>query len=98
MSISYDPDTQPFDQALALIERTRFGTEYESLTDVSEAIDMAKRMLLQHKVRNFSATDVIVVAQMIVGQQSKNDAKMADFRTHTEKLEAEYLRTRAAEE
>lgn len=80
MSISYNPDTQPFELALSNLP---FSTPEEirgSLVDVSDTIDMAKRILLQHKVRNFSATDVIMVAQMIVErrQQIRSQSSTAE--------------------
>ena len=90
MSISYDPDTQPFDLAYSHLP---FGTDDDirgSLVDVADTIDMAKRILLQYKVRNFSATDVISVAQMIV-------ARRADLYKQTEAKQEE-LRRQTAEE
>lgn len=68
---NYNPDTQPFE--LALSNLPPFGAEREraALVDVADTIDFAKRILLQHKVKNFTAADVIAVAQMIIAQRDK---------------------------
>jgi hypothetical protein len=71
----YNPDTQPFD--LALSNLPPFGREAEraALIDVSDTVDFAKRILLQHRVKNFTAADVVRLAEMIMSRSDFNAAK-----------------------
>lgn len=65
MSI-YDPDSQPFD--LKLSNLPNFGAEAErsAMVDVCDSVDFAKRILLQLKVKNFTAADVVRVSELIL--------------------------------
>lgn len=63
---NYNPDTQPFDLALSNIPKLGFEAERSALIDVADTIDFAKRILLQHRVKNFTAADVVQVAEMIL--------------------------------
>lgn len=71
---NYNPDTQPFDLKLAALPK--FGTEAEraALVDVSDTLDFAKRILLQHKVKNFTAADVVRVTEVILSRIDANRA------------------------
>ena len=62
---TYNPDTQPFELALSNIAPGH-EVERDSLIDVADTIDFAKRILLQCRVKNFTAADVIRVAEMIM--------------------------------
>lgn len=62
----YNPDTQPFD--LALSNLPQFGNEAEraALIHTYDTVDFAKRILLQLRVKNFTAADVVSLAGIIM--------------------------------
>lgn len=77
---TYDPDAQPFELALSNLPKFGDDIERHALVEVSDDIDFAKRILLQHKVKSFTAADVIVVAQMI---QARRDLLQGARRKET---------------
>lgn len=78
MQHSYNPDTQPFELALSNLGHLAPSEIRGSLVDVSDTIDFAKRILLQHKVKNFTAHDVIEVAQMIMNRREVLEQKQRE--------------------
>ena len=70
MKPSYDPDTQPFELAFSNLPFSAPESLRIALVDVEGHVDMAKRILLQHKVKNFLAADVVRVAEMIMARQA----------------------------
>lgn len=62
MSADYHPDSNPFD---SVIDEFKPFPIRQAATDVFDMIDLSKRILLQHKVRNFEACDVIRVTELI---------------------------------
>jgi len=84
MQHPYNPDTQPFEQALSSLGPAAPSEIRGSLVDVSDTIDFAKRILLQHKVKNFTAHDVVEVARMIMQrrrdlEQEQREADDGEF-------------------
>lgn len=62
----YNPDTQPFDAAYHSLPLSTPVEIRDALIEVSDTIDFAKKILLQHRVKAFLASDVIDVARMIL--------------------------------
>ncbi len=71
---SYNPDTNPFDFKMSNLPQFGADIERQALANVADDIDFAKRMLLQHKVKSFTAADVIEVARMIQQQRAALEA------------------------
>lgn len=69
------PDTHPFDSALDQVRLT--GHWRDALVQVGDTLDMAKKMLLQSRVRDFTGADVVAVTQMILQRQELLAAKAA---------------------
>ena len=78
MQHSYNPDTQPFELALSNLGPLATPVIRGSLVDVSDTIDFAKRILLQHKVKNFTAHDVVEVARMIMQRRRDLEQKQRE--------------------
>ena len=73
-----NPEMQPFDIALRNLPiNAPVGTR-DALVDVADTIDFAKRILLQHKVKTFSASDVVAVAKMILDQRAAIAQKLSE--------------------
>jgi hypothetical protein len=64
-------DAQPFELALKNLPITAPLGTAEALVDVSDTIDFAKKILLQHKVKTFLASDVVRVAEMILQRRAE---------------------------
>jgi hypothetical protein len=77
MQHPYSPDTQPFELALSSLSENHPPAFRDSLVYVSDTIEFAKRILLQHKVKNFTASDVIEVAQMIIDRRAALEQKQS---------------------
>ncbi len=60
-------DTHPFDAALKNLRGD--GHWHEALVQVGDTLDMAKKMLLQSRVRDFTGADVVAVAQLILQRE-----------------------------
>lgn len=61
------PDTHPFDAAL---NHARLSGHWrDALVQVGDTLDMAKKMLLQSRVRDFTGADVVAVTQMILQRE-----------------------------
>lgn len=60
----FAPQAQPFSMAVAKNQIDQDILEAALLTN--SAIDAAKRILLQNRVQNFQAADVVQVARLIV--------------------------------
>lgn len=61
------PDTHPFDSSL---EHARLSGHWrDALVQVGDTLDMAKKMLLQSRVRDFTGADVVAVTQMILQRE-----------------------------
>lgn len=69
MRPNHNPETEPFELKLSNLPPTAPDYLRDALVHVNENVDFAKRILLQNRVRDFSASDVIEVAKMIVQQQ-----------------------------
>lgn len=62
------PESMPFDTALKSISISHHYMR-GALIDAGDSVDMAKRILLQHRVRNFSAEDVVRLAIAIMERE-----------------------------
>jgi uncharacterized protein YvpB len=60
-------DTHPFDAALKNMRGD--GHWHEALVQVGDTLDMAKKMLLQSRVRDFTGADVVAVTQLILQRE-----------------------------
>jgi hypothetical protein len=63
---NYNPDTDPFEVKLRTLPAFGYDAERAALVDVADTIDFAKRILLQHKVKAFTAADVVRVAELVL--------------------------------
>lgn len=63
------PDSKPFDKALEQSPYPIHPHMHAALVDVNDSVDMAKRILLQNRVRDFSAADVVALALGIVQRE-----------------------------
>jgi len=59
-----------FNAELSRIDSSTNPEKIKSMLDVSLAVDMSKRCLLQHKVQNFTAADVITLAELMLARES----------------------------
>lgn len=66
MSEQLHPDTDPFEVKLRNLPTIGSDAERQALVDISDTIDFAKRILLQHKVKAFTAADVVRVAELVL--------------------------------
>lgn len=65
-------DAYPFDVAFKNI--CPFTTEpsmRSALIDVADTVEMAKRMLLQSKVRDFTGSDVVNLTSLIIARETE---------------------------
>ncbi len=61
------PDTHPFDLAL---RNMRADSHFrDALVEVGDTVDMAKKILLQSRVRDFTGADVVALTQMILQRE-----------------------------
>jgi len=74
----YNPDTQPFDLALSNLPPFGNDAERAALISVFDTVDFSKRILLQLRVKNFTAADVVRVAEMIMQRRDVIKAAMGD--------------------
>lgn len=63
-------DTDTFESKLNTIP-LRKHLEREALVDVCDTIGFAKLMLLQHRVRDFQAADVIRVVEIVINERNR---------------------------
>ena len=62
-----NPDTHPFDLALKNLRGESHW--HDALVQVGDSLDMAKKMLLQSRVRDFTGADVVAVTQLIMQRE-----------------------------
>ena len=65
-------DTDTFESKLGTIPASN-DRERAALVDVCDTIGFAKLMLLQHRVRDFHAADVIRVVELIMNERNRTD-------------------------
>lgn len=65
-------DTDTFESKLGTIPASN-ERERAALVDVCDTIGFAKLMLLQHRVRDFHAADVIRVVELILSERNRTD-------------------------
>jgi hypothetical protein len=75
---NYNPDTEPFDLKLSNLPAIGAEAERAALIDVADTIDFAKRILLQHRVKAFTAADVIRVTEIILERIDMERGKGAE--------------------
>jgi hypothetical protein len=63
-------DTDTFESKLNTIP-PRNDRERAALVDVCDTIGFAKLMLLQHRVRDFQAADVIRVVELVMNERNR---------------------------
>lgn len=68
MKPTFHPEHEPFELKLSNLPPSA-DHHRGTLVLINDNIDFAKRMLLQNRVRDFSASDVIEVAKMILQLQ-----------------------------
>lgn len=61
-------DAYPFDAALEVNKVPH--QIHSALVEVCDTVDMAKKILLQNRVRDFTAKDVIALTQMIFEREA----------------------------
>ena len=67
------PESHPFDLAL----RNLRGAEHfrDALVEVGDTVDMAKKILLQSRVRDFTGADVVALTKMILERETQLRAR-----------------------
>jgi hypothetical protein len=71
-------DTDTFESKLNTIPLSNYR-EREALVDICDTIGFAKLMLLQHRVRDFQAADVIRVVELVINERNRiSDALMSE--------------------
>ena len=65
-------DTDTFESKLGTLPASN-ERERAALVDVCDTIGFAKLMLLQHRVRDFHAADVIRVVELILSERNRTD-------------------------
>jgi len=65
---TYNPDTQPFDLKMSNLPALGCNAERAALIDVADKVDFSKRILLQHKVKAFTAADVVRLTEIILAR------------------------------
>ena len=63
-----NPETHPFDAALRNLSGISPHLE-DALVQVGDTLDMAKKMLLQSRVRDFTGADVVEVTKLILQRE-----------------------------
>ena len=63
-------DTDTFESKLNSIPQSNIH-ERAALVDVCDTIGFAKLMLLQHRVRDFQASDVIRVVELVINERNR---------------------------
>ena len=63
-------DTDTFESKLGTIPASN-DRERAALVDVCDTIGFAKLMLLQHRVRDFHAADVIRVVELVMNERNR---------------------------
>jgi hypothetical protein len=61
------PDTHPFDLAISNLRGA--GHFRDALIEVGDTVEMAKKILLQNRVRDFGAADVIALTKMVLERE-----------------------------
>lgn len=67
------PDTHPFDLAISNLRGA--GLMRDALIEVGDTVEMAKKILLQNRVRDFAASDVVKLTEMILQREEYLQAK-----------------------
>lgn len=62
-----NPETHPFDAAIKNLRAP--GHWHDALVQVGDTLDMAKKMLLQSRVRDFTGADVVAVTRLILQRE-----------------------------
>lgn len=63
----FSPASKPFSTAR---NEGRINTQIlDSAVDANSAIDAAKRILLENRVQNFTASDVVALARLIIEER-----------------------------
>lgn len=63
-----NPELYPFDAALRNLQGVPPAL-HDSLVQVGDTLDMAKKMLLQSRVREFTGADVVAVTRLILERE-----------------------------
>ena len=63
-------DTDTFESKLRSLPSSNYH-ERAALVDVCDTIGFAKLMLLQHRVRDFQAADVIRVVELVINERNR---------------------------
>lgn len=62
-----NPEAMPFDAAL---EQMRGNPTFrDALIEVGDTVEMAKKILLQNRVRDFTAADVLALTRMVMERE-----------------------------
>jgi len=63
----FSPASRPFS---TVVSEGRINTHIlDSAVDANSAIDAAKRILLENRVQNFTASDVVALARLIIEER-----------------------------
>jgi hypothetical protein len=67
-----DQSTHPFDFSIEVNRDSMVGDKskmLDSLIEVNDTVEFAKKILLQNRVRDFSASDVITLSSIILDRE-----------------------------
>ena len=66
-------DTHPFDAAIDKLRNA--GLIRDALIEVGDTVEMAKKILLQNRVRDFNAADVLALTKMVMDREQVLSAR-----------------------
>ena len=66
----YSPESMPFDKAYSALPTLTKPSVRGALVDVCDTVDMAKRILMQNRVRQFTAADVVELTRIILEREN----------------------------
>lgn len=69
------PESAPYDRAVAELSPHTSEAYLNALAITAQTLDLAKRMLLQQRVRSFAAADVVALTRTILEREQAEAAR-----------------------
>jgi len=68
---SLSPDNLPFDSAMERFKEGGNLRRFEALNEAAQILDLSKRMLIQQRVKDFTANDVIEMSKLVMELEAR---------------------------
>lgn len=68
---SLSPDSLPFDSAMERYKAQGNLKRFEALNEAAQILDLSKRMLIQQRVKDFTANDVVELSKLVMELESR---------------------------